>query len=85
MPNCRNQVTTDLIPSTADQSTVLRTLATGQLSSSPGSNVEKTMSHSTDDEVDPHVLRKYALLQKLGKGVSRAAGASRAADGSTTC
>lgn len=26
------------------------------------------MSHSTDDEVDPHVLRKYALLQKLGKG-----------------
>lgn len=25
---------------------------------------------STDDEVDPHVLRKYSLLQKLGKGVS---------------
>jgi hypothetical protein len=25
---------------------------------------------STDDEVDPHVVRKYSLLQKLGKGVS---------------
>lgn len=32
---------------------------------------------STDDEVDPHVLRKYSLLQKLGKGVSRGPGQSR--------